>query len=129
MAQIAPASIERFAIPSSAGGSFDFFRFASANFSLGGEDLSLGLFWLDAYPGGLFVSFRDQTSGSETYGACRYLLDTSKGADLGLQNGRLVLDFNFSYNPSCVYDPRWACPLAPPGNSLPVPIRAGERLP
>jgi hypothetical protein len=40
-----------------------------------------------------------------------------------------VLDFNFAYNPSCSYDPRWVCPLAPPGNRLPVPIRAGERYP
>jgi len=39
-----------------------------------------------------------------------------------------VLDFNFAYNPSCAYDPRWACPLAPPANRLPVEVRAGERV-
>jgi uncharacterized protein (DUF1684 family) len=50
-----------------------------------------------------------------------------KGADLGEQDGRLVLDFNFAYNPSCAYDQRWACPLTPPENRLPVPVRAGER--
>src|SRR5882672_4434618 len=65
--------------------------------------------------------------GVETYGACRYLLDTVKGADLGERDGRLVLDFNFSYNPSCAYDPRWVCPLAPPGNRLAVPVGGGER--
>jgi uncharacterized protein len=49
-----------------------------------------------------------------------------KGADLGLEDDRLALDFNFSYNPSCAYDPRWVCPLSPPANRLPVAIRAGE---
>ncbi len=36
-------------------------------------------------------------------------------------------DFNFAYNPSCAYDPRWVCPLVPAPNRLAVPIRAGER--
>ena len=58
-----------------------------------------------------------------------YLLDTVKGSDLGSVDGKLVLDFNFSYNPSCAYDPRWVCPLAPPGNRLVAPIRAGEQYP
>ena len=51
-----------------------------------------------------------------------------KGADLGTEGGHLVLDFNFAYQPSCSYDPAWACPLAPPDNRLAVPVRAGERL-
>ena len=93
------------------------------------QELRLDLYWLDAYGGGLFVPFGDATSGSETYGAGRYLLDTVKGADLGADDGRLVLDFNVAYNPSCAYDPRWACPLAPPANRLPVAVRAGERAP
>jgi uncharacterized protein (DUF1684 family) len=50
-----------------------------------------------------------------------------KGADLGAEDGRLVLDFNFAYNPSCSYDPSWVCPLATPANRLSVPVRAGER--
>jgi uncharacterized protein len=90
----------------------------------------LAVFWLEGYGGGLFVPFRDATSGSETYGAGRYLLDTIKGADHGgdAATGELVLDFNMAYHPSCVYDPRWSCPLAPPENRLAVPVRAGERL-
>ena len=53
-----------------------------------------------------------------------------KGADLGAAGfGALVFDFNFSYNPSCSYDPRWVCPLAPPGSRLDVEITAGERHP
>jgi uncharacterized protein len=107
---------------------YTFRRFARARFELAGEERTLDLFWLEGYGGGVFLSFADATSGRETYGACRYLLDTVKGADLGEQDGRLVLDFNFSYNPSCSYDPRWVCPLAPPENRLPVPVRAGERL-
>ena len=104
-----------------------FRRFATVSFELGGEERRLALYWLEAYGGGVFLPFGDATSGTETYGAGRYLLDTVKGADLGDENGRLVLDFNFAYNPSCLYDPRWACPLTPPENRLPVAIRAGER--
>jgi uncharacterized protein (DUF1684 family) len=107
---------------------YSFTRFARARFELFGEQQSLGLYWLDGYGGGLFLSFADVTSGSDTYGACRYLLDTVKGSDLGERDGKLVLDFNFAYNPSCAYDPRWVCPLAPPGNRLAVPVRAGERV-
>jgi uncharacterized protein (DUF1684 family) len=55
------------------------------------------------------------------------VLDTVKGADLGEQDGRLVLDFNFAYNPSCSYDPSWVCPLAPPANRLAIAVEAGER--
>jgi uncharacterized protein (DUF1684 family) len=107
---------------------YSFTRFARVRFTLAHEH-ALDLYWLDGYGGGLYLCFADATSGSETYGAGRYLLDTVKGSDLGEQNGKLVLDFNFSYNPSCSYDPRWVCPLAPPGNRLAVPVRAGERYP
>ncbi len=105
-----------------------FTRFALARFTAGGVELSLDLYWLEGYAGGLFVPFADLTSATETYGAGRYALDTIKGADLGQQDGLLILDFNFAYQPSCSYDPSWSCPLAPPGNRLPVPVRAGERL-
>lgn len=88
----------------------------------------LEVYWIAAYGGGIFVPFRDATAGIETYGAGRYLLDTAKGADLGGSDGRLVLDFNYAYHPSCAYDPRWSCPLAPPANRLGVRLEAGERL-
>jgi len=101
--------------------------FARASFELGGEPLTLEVSWLEAYGGGAFLSFRDATSGGESYGGGRYLLDTVKGADLGEEDGRLVLDFNFAYNPSCSYDPGWVCPLAPPANRLAVPLEAGEK--
>ncbi|HKN64018.1 MAG TPA: DUF1684 domain-containing protein [Gaiellaceae bacterium] len=101
--------------------------FARASFELRGERLALEVAWLAAYGGGVFLSFRDATSGRESYGGGRYLLDTVKGADLGEAEGRLVLDFNFAYNPSCSYDPSWVCPLAPPANRLAVAVEAGER--
>ena len=107
---------------------YAFRRFAQTQFPLAGAEHTLDLFWLEGYGGGVFLSFADATSGRETYGACRYLLDTVKGADLGELDGRLVLDFNFAYNPSCSYDTRWVCPLAPPENRLPMPVCAGERL-
>lgn len=89
----------------------------------------LALYWMAGYAGGLFLPFRDTTNGTETYGAGRYLLDAAKSADLGADgDGRLVLDFNFAYQPSCAFDPRWACPLAPPENRLDIAIRAGERI-
>jgi uncharacterized protein (DUF1684 family) len=100
---------------------------ARASFELAGRTLSLEVSWLAAYGGGAFLCFRDATSGRESYGGGRYLLDTVKGADLGEDDGRLVLDFNFAYNPSCSYDPGWVCPLAPPANLLPVAVEAGER--
>ena len=91
---------------------------------------SLAAYWIEGYAGGLFLPFRDGTSGSETYGAGRYLLDTIKGADQGADDatGALLLDFNLAFHPSCAYDPRWVCPLAPPENRLDLPVPAGERL-
>ncbi|MFI5839072.1 DUF1684 domain-containing protein [Catenuloplanes sp. NPDC051500] len=91
----------------------------------------LTLFWISAYGGGVFLPFRDTTAPAETYGAGRYLADTVKGTfgrGLTLLGAdRVRLDFNYAYNPSCVYDDRWACPLAPPENRLTVAIPAGER--
>jgi uncharacterized protein len=127
LAAVEPADRERREIATSGEEPYSFTRFARARFELAGEQ-TLDLFSLDGYGGGLFLSFADATSGHESYGACRYLFDTVKGADLGLEDGGLVLDFNFAYNPSCAYDPRWVCPLAPPENRLGVALRAGERV-
>jgi hypothetical protein len=91
---------------------------------------SLSVFWMGGYAGGLFLPFRDATNGHQTYGAGRYLVDGAKSADLGGNpaTNELILDFNFAFQPSCAFDPRWACPLAPPENRLDRPIRAGERI-
>lgn len=93
--------------------------------ALGGE---LTLYWVTGYGGGVFLPFLDATSAKETYGGGRYLLDTIKSADHGaLPDARVILDFNFAYNPSCYYSPRWVCPLAPRGNRLPGAVRGGEK--
>jgi uncharacterized protein (DUF1684 family) len=88
----------------------------------------LDVYWIAVYGGGVFLPFRDTTAGRTTYGAGRYLLDTVKGADLGGDDRRLIVDFNYAYHPSCAYDARWSCPLAPRSNWLTVEIEAGERL-
>ena len=129
LADVDPAAAEVREIAGSAGSSMRFRRFGRARFVLGGAEQSLELFWLEGYGGGVFLPFGDRTSGKETYGAGRYVLDTVKGSDLGAVGDRLVVDFNFAYNPSCAYDPRWACPLTPPANRLPLEVRAGELTP
>lgn len=100
--------------------------FGSISFEIDDQKVSLTLFWIMGYGGGIFLPFRDLTNFNETYSGGRYLLDTIKGADLGWEADRLVVDFNFAYNPSCAYNSRWHCPLPPPENKLPVSIRAGE---
>jgi uncharacterized protein (DUF1684 family) len=127
LAEVDDTERRRYDVGSSDGGTMAFERFGVARFALDGATCELELYWLLGYGGGLFVPFADATSGEETYGAGRYLIDTVKGADLGTQDGRLVLDFNLAYNPSCSYDPRWACPLAPAPNRLAIAVRMGER--
>jgi uncharacterized protein (DUF1684 family) len=127
-ARVQPADPQRFDIVTSGDETLAFSRTGTADFDLQDQERRLELYWLEGYGGGLFLSFRDGTSGISTYGACRYLLDTVKGSDLGMREGKLVLDFNFAYNPSCYYDPRWVCPLATPANRLDIEIRAGERV-
>ncbi|CAN5829952.1 hypothetical protein BH24ACT15_BH24ACT15_00340 [soil metagenome] len=117
-------------IPHSADGFTTFAEVGQVAFAVDGQPLTLTMFWLDAYGGGLFLPFRDDTGGDQTYGGGRYLLDTVKGADLGVNGqGRLILDFNYAYHPSCAWNDQWSCPLAPPANRLPVSVTAGEQLP
>jgi uncharacterized protein (DUF1684 family) len=129
--ELAPApEVDRHALPGGRDGYVQlipFARTAGLDERLGGE---LTLYWLGGYGGGVFLPFRDATTGKATFGGGRYLLDGIKGADLGMDaRGRAILDFNFAYNPSCAYSARWICPLAPPDNALPVAIHAGERMP
>ena len=88
----------------------------------------VNVWWLEQYAGGLFLPLRDGTAGTASYGGGRYLLDTAKGADLGGTGASLVVDLNFLYHPSCRYNSSWQCPLAPSGNTISAPVRAGERL-
>ncbi len=120
----APANIE-----TSTGDAIRFSQIGWLDFAYAGRDCRLGAYWIHGYAGGLFVPFRDATSGHETYGGGRYLLDTIKSADLGSEHeeATVVLDFNYAYHPSCTYDPQWSCPLAPRDNWLEIPIQSGER--
>jgi uncharacterized protein (DUF1684 family) len=92
----------------------------------------LTVWWVDAYGGGLFLPFRDGTGGTDSYGGGRYLTDTIKGTHgrglSALGGGRVRLDFNYAYNPSCAFSSFYVCPLAPPENWLSVPVRAGEMM-
>ena len=117
-------------LPNSGADSLSFRRVGTVRLPFPDGVQPLSVFWLAGYAGGLFIPFRDGTNGTETYGAGRYLVDAAKSADLGGDPaaGTLTLDFNFAYQPSCAFDPRWACPLAPPENRLAIEVRAGERL-
>jgi hypothetical protein len=127
LAEVVAAAAEPQAINGSAGSAILFRRFGLARFELAGAPRELELYWLEGYGGGVFLPFLDGTSGRDTYGGGRYVLDTVKGSDLGTADGRLVLDFNFAYNPSCAYDSRWACPLAPAANRLDLEVTVGEK--
>lgn len=108
-------------------GALEMARIARARFRARNANVELTVYWLLGYGGGLFLPFRDNTNKDLTYGGGRYLIDTIKGADLGGGERHLILDFNFSYNPSCAYNPSWHCPLAPPENWLNLSIAAGEQ--
>ncbi len=125
-----PSPTIRLSLPMSTGEALEFTQIAEVRIPFPGRPRTLALFWMAGYAGGLFLPFRDATNGASTYGAGRYLLDTAKGADLGgdPSAGRLVLDFNFAFHPSCAFDSHWSCPLAPPENRLDLAVEAGERL-
>ena len=113
----------KFQMPTSDGRLRAAHRAGVLRFELGGALLQLTPYTFDGGDGeSLFVPFLDGTSGTETYGAGRYL-DLEPEED-----GTYTLDFNLAYHPSCVYDPKFSCPLTPAENRLPVRIEAGERL-
>jgi uncharacterized protein len=113
----------RFEIPTSDGKLRPAERAGVFRFAVAGTPLSLtGYRFAGGDEESVFVPFLDATSGTETYGAGRYL-------DLfPEEDGSWTLDFNLAYHPSCVYDARFSCPLTPAENRLPIRIEAGERL-
>jgi uncharacterized protein len=116
-----PSSFE---IPTSDGKLRPAHRAGTFAFELAGAPRRLTAYQLDGSRGdSLFVPFLDETSGRETYGAGRYL-DLEPDED-----GTYAIDFNLAYHPSCVYAPKYSCPLTPPENRLATRIEAGERLP
>lgn len=126
-ASLEPAPAGGFEVATGTDGTVGFERVGRVRLPLPDGPVELDVWRLTSYGGGLFVPLRDGSCGSSAYGGGRYVLDTVKGADLGSQQGRLVVDLNFAYNPSCAYDPAWACPLAPPGDTTDVVVPVGEQ--
>jgi uncharacterized protein (DUF1684 family) len=92
-----------------------------------GKELSA--YWMLGYGGGLFIPFRDETAGGDTFRTGRVLVDAVKGADLGLsQSGKLILDFNFSYHPCKVWNGEREYISVPDENHISRQILAGERV-
>ncbi|MDT3682405.1 MAG: DUF1684 domain-containing protein [Trueperaceae bacterium] len=117
----------RVTLPTSSGDTQQFQEYGVARFELDGQELALTLFAGVHEPEGprLFVPFTDATAGGETYGGGRYLDPRVEAAE----PDRLLLDFNYAYHPYCAYAEGYSCAMPPPSNRLPVPVRAGERLP
>ena len=130
-ARLAPLSnVDPFDIPVGGDGTVSLQPFAVTEGLAPVIGRELTVYWLGGYGGGVFLPFKDGSAGQSTYGGGRYVLDSIKGADLGLSpDGRMCVDFNFAYNPSCAYSDRWVCPLAPVANHLGVTIEAGEKHP
>ena len=120
---VEPCPGERREVPTVSDGVVPFERIGRVRL---GDLGSLDVWWLDSYGGGIFIPLRD--ASPRAYGGGRYVLDTVKGADLGGDRDRLVIDLNFAYQPSCAYSSDWVCPLPGPGNTLTVPVDAGEML-
>lgn len=125
-----PATLEpaaertRIQVPTSTGKIRDIERVGTLKFSVYGKPMRLTAFIEVTEPrvNRLFVPFADQTSGTETYAAGRYMeLDPTP-------TGIYVVDFNIAYNPYCYYNPEFDCPYPPKENRLDAAIRAGERV-
>lgn len=118
------AGQEELLVPTSDGTVRRYLRYAWAEFDLQGKRQRL-LLLKDRdsrVSNRLFLAFRDRTSGKETYGGGRYI-------DLFQQReGEITIDFNLAYNPYCVYNYTYSCPLPPEENRLEVPIAAGEKM-
>jgi uncharacterized protein len=99
-------------------------KVGTLRFSLGGTTYTLTAFGLETGSlNRLFVPFGDLTNTGETYRGGRFLeLDQTA-------TGLYDLDFNRAYNPFCVFNPSYICPVPPRENRLAVAIRAGEKLP
>jgi len=102
-------------------------RYGYFDFTVNGQSCRLQVYRLDASEGSegpnLFIPFRDATSGIETYASGRYI-DLTENT-----SGTYELDFNRAYNPYCVFDSVYSCPIPPAENALSISILAGEKMP
>jgi len=118
-------ALEPVTLITSRGSAAQFYRVGHLHFSLANTSHQLTLFQ-DEGVQYLFLPFTDRTSGSETYGAGRYVEVEDAGVDGGRQ--RIRIDFNQAYNPYCAYNENWVCPIPPGENSLSIRIPAGEKI-
>lgn len=117
---------ETFSLDLSPEEEFRFTRIAKARFLLKNEPAELNLYWIEGYPGGIFLPFRDPTNGDRTFSAGRYLYDTCRGADLGVTSEEIELDFNFAFNPPSAYRETLPGPFPPQENRIQFRVEAGE---
>ena len=111
---------EEVRMTTSTGDIAEFRRWGQVRFFVDGQMAELALYQ-DIHQGHLFVPFTDATSGTDTYGAGRYL------DPVLLEDGRVSVDLNYAYNPYCAYNDHWSCPIPPAENHLAVRIHAGEK--
>ena len=107
-------------IATSDGSARTYYRAGTVEIPVGRDPVTLTLY--DTGHQGLFLPFRDATSGKKTYGAGRYL-DLQPNDD-----GTVTIDFNLAYSPFCAYSDSFSCALPPVENWMRVPIEAGERI-
>lgn len=70
----------------------------------------------------LFLPFLDNTNGTTSYGAGRYI-------DLTIPEGDTIeIDFNTAYNPYCAYNEKYSCPIVPGENYIDADIEAGVKV-
>ena len=105
----------------------DFRMYGKLTFNLNDEQHSLAVYenldyiGVDGYENYLFLPFLDQTNGHETYGGGRYI-------DLyQYDNDSILINFNRAYNPQCVYDENFSCPIVPRDNLLNLRVEAGVK--
>lgn len=98
-----------------------YIRYGKFRFTLEGKEYSLELY-KSIGSDMIFIPFYDKTNGKETYEGGRYL-----DAEVLMPGYRIVVDFNYAYNPICVYNQRYVCVLPLEENRLKVEIRAGEK--
>ncbi|HLJ68403.1 MAG TPA: DUF1684 domain-containing protein [Chloroflexota bacterium] len=111
-------SDEPVTMETSTGGAQEYRRAGKIRFEVDGQPAELTIF---ASHDQLFLPLRDATNRTDTYPAGRYLEPEPLG------DGKVLVDFNYLYNPYCAYNDQWSCPIPPVENWISVPIAAGEK--
>jgi len=102
----------------------EYLKYAKAHFEINGEQYTLLVMKMSRNDKILFIPFVDKTAGEDTYEGGRYL-----DMPMTKNTSEITLDFNMAYNPYCVYNYDYTCPIPPKENFLVVAIPAGEKKP